>query len=88
MSIDLNIENKLCLLVALYRSPSQSHNKFSSFITNLEPLLKATILRNPFLTMALGDSNAKNKFWLDQDGLTQIIHKRTHILFLQFLVLI
>ena len=36
LTIELNIKNKLCVLVALYRSPSQSHNEFSSFITNLE----------------------------------------------------
>ena len=53
-------------------------------------------LRKPFLTMVLGDFNAKNKLWFDQDntscegsilndlmaqyGLTQIIHEPTHIL--------
>ena len=84
------------MLVALYRSPSQLHNKFSSFITNLESTLYATTLRKPFLTMVLGNLNAKNKFWFDQDntsyegsilndlmaqyGLTQIIHKQTHML--------
>ena len=34
LTIELNIKNKLCVLVALYRSPSQSHNEFSSFVTN------------------------------------------------------
>ena len=84
------------MLVALYRSPSQLHNEFSSFITNLESTLYATTLRKPFLTMVLGNLNAKNKFWFDQDntsyegsilndlmaqyGLTQIIHKQTHML--------
>ena len=84
------------MLVALYRSPSQSHNKSSSFITNLESTLQAITLRKPFLTMVLGDFNAKNKLWFDQDntsyegsilndlmaqyGLTQTIHEPTHIL--------
>ena len=36
LTIELSIKNKLCVLVALYRSPSQSHNEFSSFITNLK----------------------------------------------------
>ena len=40
LTIELNIKNKLCVLVALYRSPSQSHNEFSSFITNLESTLQ------------------------------------------------
>ena len=94
LNIELNIKNKLCVLVALYQSPSQSH-MFSSFITNLESTLQAITLRQPFLTMVLGDFNAKNKPWFDQDNtsykgsilhdlmaqyaLTQIIHKPTHI---------
>ena len=84
------------MLVALYRSPSQLHNEFSSFITNLKSTLYATTLRKPFLTTVLGNLNAKNKFWFDQDNtsyeesilndlmaqydLTQIIHKQTHML--------
>ena len=91
------------MLVALYQSPSQSHNKFSSFITNLESTLQAITLRKPFLTMVLGGFNAKSKLWFDQDnilfegsilnglmaqyGLTQIIHEPVFILNLQFLVL-
>ena len=34
LTIELNIKNKLCMLVALYRSPSQSHSESSRFITN------------------------------------------------------
>ena len=95
LTIELNIKNKLCVLVALYRSPSHSRNEFSSFITNLESTLHAITLRNPFLTMTLSDFNAKNKLWFDLDntsdegsilndlmaqyGLTQIIHEPTHI---------
>ena len=96
LTIELHIKNKLCVLDALYRSPSQSHNELSSFITNLESTLQAITLRKPFLVMVLGDFNAKNKLWFDQDntsyegsvlndlmaqyGLTQIIHEPTHIL--------
>ena len=84
------------MLAALYRSPSQSHDKLSSFITNLASTLQAITLRKPFLTMVLRDFNAKNKLWFVQDntlyegsilndlmaqyGLTQIIHEPTHIL--------
>ena len=95
-TIELNIKNTLCVLVALYQSLSESHNEFSSFFTNLESTLQAITLRKPFLTMILADFNAKNKLWCDQDnisyegsilndlkaqyGLTQIIHEPTHIL--------
>ena len=54
LTIELNTKNKLCVLVALYRSPSQSHNEFSSFITNLESTLQAKTLRKPFLTIVFG----------------------------------
>ena len=39
------------MLVSLHQSLSQSHNEFSSFITNLEPTLKTITLRKAFLTM-------------------------------------
>ena len=84
-------------------SPSQSHNKFSSFITNLASTLQATTLRKSFLTMVLGDFNAKNKLWFDQEntsyegsilsdimaqyGLTQVIHDKRTYTNLQFFVL-
>ena len=84
------------MLVVLYRSPSQSHNEFSSFVTNLESTSQAITLRKPFLTAALGDFNVKYKIWFDQNnalyegsilndlmsqyGLTQTIHEPTHIL--------
>ena len=94
LTIELNIKNKLYVLVALYRSPSQSHNEPSSFITNLESTLQAITLRQTFLTMVLGDF--KHELWFDQNntsyegsilndlmaqyGLKQIIHEPTHIL--------
>ena len=96
LTIELNIKNKLCVLVALYRSPTQSHNKFSSFIIKLESTLQAITLRKPFLTMVLRDFNVKKKLWFDQEntssegsilndlmaqyGLTQILHEEIHIL--------
>ena len=101
LTIELHIKNKLCVLVALYRSPNQSNNEFSSFITNLESTLQAITLRKLFLTMVLSDFNAKNKLWFDQDntscegsilndlmaqyGLTQIIHEPTHTRIFSFL---
>ena len=68
LTIELSIKNKLCVLVALYRSPNQSYNEFSSFITNLESTLQAITLRKPFLAMVLDDFNAKNKLWFDQNN--------------------
>ena len=84
------------MLAALYWSPTQSHNKFSSVIVNLESKFQAVTLRKSFVTMILRDFNVKNKLWFDQDntsyegsisndlmaqyGLTQILHEAIHIL--------
>ena len=84
------------MLAALYWSPTQSHNRFSSVIVNLESKFQAVTLRKPFVTMVLRDFNVKNKLWFDQDntsyegsisndlmaqyGLTQILHEAIHIL--------
>lgn len=53
---ELNIKNKLCIISALCRPPSQSHSEFLNFTTSLE--------------LVLGDVNAKNKVWFDQDSIT------------------
>ena len=61
--------SKLCVLVVHFRSPSQ-HSEFSNFITNLESTLHSIALKKPFLTMVLGDFNAKNKLWIGQINTT------------------
>ena len=92
----LSIKNKLCIIVALYRFPSQSHSEFTNFVTSLELTLQAIASKNPYLSLALGHFNTKNKAWFDQDntategtiindlttqyGLNQIIHEPTHLL--------
>ena len=52
---ELNIKNKLCIISALCRPPSQSHSEFLNFTTSLE--------------LVLGDVNAKNIVWFDQDSI-------------------
>ena len=47
------------MVVALYRSPIQSHDEFSNFVTNFELILEARTLKKLFLTKVLGDFNAK-----------------------------
>ena len=68
LTIELNIKNKLCVLVVLHWSPSQSRNKFSCFTDNLTSTLQDTTWRKSFLTMVLGDFNAKSKLWFDQEN--------------------
>ena len=79
------------IIAVLHRSASQSHNTFTNFTTSLELTLQAISSKNPFLSLILGDFNAKNKVWFDRDntttkgavindpmtqyGLAQIIHE-------------
>ena len=90
------IGNKICNIVTLYRSPSQNQVDFQAFINNLEINFETLAQRNPFLTVVIGDYNAKSKSWCSQDsanfegiiidnltsqfGLSQMIKEATHIL--------
>ena len=60
VTFELSIKNKLCIIAALYRSPSQSNSELTNFATSLELTLQATASKNPFLSLVLGDINAKN----------------------------
>ena len=63
INFELKIGDKLCTFAALYRSPSQSQNNFETFIDNFELNLETLFRKNPFLLVAIGDFNAKSKFW-------------------------
>ena len=49
------VGDKLCNLIALYRSPSKSQDQFESFKENLELNLESAVQNNPFLVVFLGD---------------------------------
>ena len=89
------ISNKLCNFISLYRSPSQSSDEFENFVYNLDLMLEALTQKNPFLTVIVGDFNAKFSKWCSIDkttpdgakldnltsqyGLTQLLRELTHI---------
>ena len=89
------ISNKLCNFISLYRSPSQSSDEFENFVYNLDLTLEALTQKNPFLTVIIGDFNAKFNKWCSTDkttpegakldnltsqyGLTQLLKEPTHI---------
>ena len=91
----MKIGEKLCNFVALYRSPSQSQDEFETFAKNLELNLDTISANNPFLTVVLGDFNAKSNLWYKNDkktyegskidgiasqfGLHQLINESTHL---------
>ena len=60
IAFELRIDDKLCRFMFLYRSPSQSYDDFVSFPDNFELTLDILAQKNPFLTVALGDFNAKS----------------------------
>ena len=92
---DLKIGSKLCTIVSLYRSPSQSADEFDNSLNKLNLTMESIIQKNPFLTVVIGDFNAKSSEWwiddkttqegikienlLSQFSLSQVINERTHI---------
>ena len=96
INFEIKIADKICNFISLYRSPSQSKDKFESFADNLELNIDSIVHRNPCLILVLGDSNAQTKGWYALgkttyedtriDGITsqfvleQLIHEPTHII--------
>ena len=66
-NFEIKIKNKPCSYISLYRSPNQCQDDFESFINNLEYNLDPVIVNNPFLTVILGDINAKSSLWYNND---------------------
>ena len=59
--------------VALYRSPSQSHDDFATFSDNFEMTQDLVSKKNPFLIIVLSDFNAKLSQWHDKDSSTSTV---------------
>ena len=67
LSFELQIGDKICNFLALYRSPSQSQGDFETFADNFEMTLELLAQKNPFLLTAIGDFNAKSSNWYNKD---------------------
>ena len=92
----MRIGRKCYKLICLYRSPSQTNDKFESFMKNFELTLDRIHEDNPFMISVLGDFNAKSNNWCKNDitshegsiidavtsnyGLRQLIQEPTRIL--------
>ena len=95
-SFELRIGGKCCRFSCPYRSPSQTQDGFETFWKNFELTLDKIHENNPFMTIVLGDFNAKSNNWCKADitslegskvdtiansyGLNQIIQEPTQIL--------
>ena len=63
INFEMKIGDKVCNFISLYRSPSQTLDKFETFSQNI-------VHRNPFLVLVIGNFNAKSSKWHYQDKST------------------
>ena len=63
LTIDIEYDSMKCIIVALYRSPSQSSDEFDFFLSNLERTIDNFFNINHNLVIILGDFNAKLSSW-------------------------
>ena len=59
-----------CNFVASCCSPNQSKDEFETFAKSLKLSLDKFSANNPFLSVLLGDFNAKSELWYKKDKTT------------------
>ena len=60
---EINVNNEKCFFTCLYRSPSQSHDEFERFRSNLNLLFSNINDLHPTCSIVLRDFNAKWSKW-------------------------
>ena len=96
IKLEITIDGKLCNLICLYRSPRQNMEEFENFVKNFEFNLGFIFDKNLYLTVVVGDLNAKShnsckgdkttasgsklEIMTSHYGLSQIINELTYIL--------
>ena len=60
LNFSLSVYWKQCNITLTYHSPSQSSEEFDKFLSNFEFLLDYIANRNPFVSMIIGDFNARS----------------------------
>ena len=55
------------IIRTVYRSPGQNFDEFVSFLLNFQFLLQDISNHKPYLTLLLGDYNARNTKWWHHD---------------------
>ena len=92
---EVTIGSSKCIIGTVHRSPWQNSNEFESFLSNFEFLLQDISSHNLYLTLLVGDYNARNTKWWHHDitttegtqlettttiyGLQQLIDEPIHI---------
>ena len=93
---EISVKNETCFFTYFYRSPSQSHDEFENFCSELNLLLTNINNNQPVCSVLLGDFNAKCSKWCSSDknniagleidnitttaGYSQLIKKPTHFI--------
>ena len=67
ISFELRIAGKCCKFSCLYRFSSQTQDEFETFLKNFELTLDKIHENNPFMTVVLGDFDAKSNNWCKAD---------------------
>ena len=57
---EVTIGSKKCIIGTVYRSPGQNSDEFESFLSDFECLLQDISNHNLYLTLIVGDYNARN----------------------------
>ena len=70
LNFSLIVYGKQCNITLIYRSPSQSSEEFDTFLSNFELLLDYIANRNPFVSIIIGDFNARSNNWCSNDKTT------------------
>ena len=68
LNFSLSVYGKQCNITLIYRSPSQSSEECDTFLSNFELLLITN--RNSFVSIIIGDFNAKSNNWCSSDKTT------------------
>ena len=96
LNFNLSVSGKQCNIILIYRSPSQWSEESDTFLSNFELLQDFITNRNPFVSIIIGDFNARSNNWCSSDkttyegkklefltsqcGFKQLISDPTHIL--------
>ena len=67
LNFSLSVYGKQCNITLIYCSQSQSSEEFDKFLSNFEFLLDYIATRNPFVSIIIGDFNARSNDWCSSD---------------------
>ena len=93
---EISVKNETCFFTCFCRSPSQSHDEFGNFCSELNLLLTSINNNQPACSILIGDFDAKCSKWCSSEknylavleidnitttaGYSQLINKPTHFI--------